>query len=87
MNDENLRDYNNCNFFFVLTQVLALMELTITAAFVMLVLRGDTAMFLLQAVATKLVSPVCLVRKIITLSPVVLVILVSRGTGKTVKVG
>ena len=53
----------------------------------MLVLRGDTAMFLLQVVATILVFPVCLVRKIITLSPVVLAHLVSRGTGKTAKVG
>ena len=53
----------------------------------MLVLRGDTAMFLLQVVATILVSPVCLVGKIITLSPVVLAHLVSRETGKTAKVG
>ena len=53
----------------------------------MLVLRGDTAMFLLQVVATILVFPVCLVPKIITLSPVVLAHLVSRETGKTAKVG
>ena len=53
----------------------------------MLVLRGDTAMLLLQVVATILVSLVCLVRKISTLSPAVHAHPVSRETEKIAKVG
>ena len=53
----------------------------------MLVLRGDTAMHLLQVVAAILVSLVCLVRKISTLSPAVHAHPVSRETEKTAKVG
>ena len=53
----------------------------------MLVLRADTVMSLSQVVATIRVFLVFLVRNVSTLSPVVLALLVSKGTGKTAKVG